>query len=277
MNIKHAVRAALVIGGMVAATAAQAAIDLPSTGNGSLVLFVLNSTNNTVYARDLGPNVDDIITQGTGAGSTGDPALGTTPGVFSLNYSLNVAADGVLDGFLNDNDTFTWAVLGSDTVGGTSFSAPRRFAFTSPIELNSSNTPLNSGLATLGTSQNTFWNQVSATLGSQTSFVAPLGAAGGAIDYALLNNFFNQLPGDATNGLGTTQNFYLLTNSTGGNPTQARTFVLNDLELTTDGNLVAHGGVSEVPLPAAVWLLGSGLMGLAGIGRRRRNGVQAAA
>jgi hypothetical protein len=29
-----------------------------------------------------------------------------------------------------------------------------------------------------------------------------------------------------------------------------------------------------VPLPAAVWLLGSGLMGLAGVGRRRK--VQAA-
>jgi hypothetical protein len=33
-------------------------------------------------------------------------------------------------------------------------------------------------------------------------------------------------------------------------------------------NIVAEA--APVPLPAAVWLLGSGLMGLIGVGRRRR-------
>ena len=35
-------------------------------------------------------------------------------------------------------------------------------------------------------------------------------------------------------------------------------------------NLSAPGLVSEVPVPAAVWLFGSGLIGLAGIARRRK-------
>ena len=44
--------------------------------------------------------------------------------------------------------------------------------------------------------------------------------------------------------------------------------------LSTSGDLtynIASAGTAPVPLPAAVWLLGSGLLGMAGIGRRRRN------
>jgi hypothetical protein len=45
--------------------------------------------------------------------------------------------------------------------------------------------------------------------------------------------------------------------------------------LSTSGdltyNIAAAGGTAPVPLPAAIWLLGSGLLGMAGIGRRRRN------
>jgi hypothetical protein len=39
--------------------------------------------------------------------------------------------------------------------------------------------------------------------------------------------------------------------------------------LTSTGTLEAAG--APVPLPAAIWLFGSGLLGLAGIGRRRIN------
>jgi hypothetical protein len=42
-------------------------------------------------------------------------------------------------------------------------------------------------------------------------------------------------------------------------------FSLANDTLTFTGN----GGNTPVPLPAAVWLLGSGLLGLAGVGRRR--------
>ena len=44
--------------------------------------------------------------------------------------------------------------------------------------------------------------------------------------------------------------------------------------LSSTGDLtwnVLLGTVSAVPLPAAVWLLGSGLLGMAGIARRRRS------
>ena len=35
-------------------------------------------------------------------------------------------------------------------------------------------------------------------------------------------------------------------------------------------NLTSEGGISAVPLPSAVWLMGSGLIGLAGIARRKK-------
>lgn len=40
-------------------------------------------------------------------------------------------------------------------------------------------------------------------------------------------------------------------------------------DLTTSGQLTYNIAVAPVPLPAAVWLFGSGLLGLLGVGRRR--------
>ena len=49
------------------------------------------------------------------------------------------------------------------------------------------------------------------------------------------------------------------------------------LSATGDLTYTIPGVVSAVPLPAAVWLLGSGLLGLAGIGRRKKAAVGVAA
>jgi len=49
------------------------------------------------------------------------------------------------------------------------------------------------------------------------------------------------------------------------------------LSATGDLTYTIPGAVSAVPLPAAVWLLGSGLLGLAGIGRRKKAAVGVAA
>ena len=40
---------------------------------------------------------------------------------------------------------------------------------------------------------------------------------------------------------------------------------------TTDTDFPVSGGTSVIPVPAAVWLFGSGLIGLVGVARRRRN------
>jgi len=72
--------------------------------------------------------------------------------------------------------------------------------------------------------------------------------------------------------VGTPQNFFYLTG----------TGTLGHATPTLEGTMSFSGGVltftsnntgAPVPLPAAVWLLGSGLAGLVGVGRRRRSAV----
>jgi hypothetical protein len=274
ISIKHAVRAAIVAGAMVAASAAQA-LDLPASGNGSLVLFVTNTTTNQVYARDLGLHVDDLITQGTGAGQNGDPAFGA---VNTLNLSLNtIGPDATLTSFLGTGSTseFTWNIIGGDSIGNNSFLTARRFAFTSP-SVNVT-PPANTILGTLGTAEGNLFNQVNATLAGNNSIVAAAGQTGGAIDITLVNGHFGQSPQSTVGALDSSLNFYLFSSAAGGNATPSRLFVFNDLQLSATG-ILSSVASTEVPLPAAVWLFGSGLLGMAGIGRRRKlaNGQQTA-
>jgi len=57
-----------------------------------------------------------------------------------------------------------------------------------------------------------------------------------------------------------------------GNGSLLQSYSLGQVELLSNGTLetVAAATTSAVPLPAGVWLIGSGLLGLAGIGRRRQ-------
>jgi hypothetical protein len=45
--------------------------------------------------------------------------------------------------------------------------------------------------------------------------------------------------------------------------------VLGTVSLTANGLVFSSTQTAPVPLPAAIWLLGSGLLGLFGIGRRK--------
>jgi hypothetical protein len=72
------------------------------------------------------------------------------------------------------------------------------------------------------------------------------------------------------NAVGSSAAFYGITDNN-STSTQVQSYVLGSLELYANGTLatLSSGGGSSVPIPAAVWLFGSGLLGLAGIGRRR--------
>ena len=60
-----------------------------------------------------------------------------------------------------------------------------------------------------------------------------------------------------------------LVNAGNGGTGQAQVYDIGSILLSTAGVLTFTANTSTVPLPPAVWLLGSGLLGLAGVGRRR--------
>jgi hypothetical protein len=67
-------------------------------------------------------------------------------------------------------------------------------------------------------------------------------------------------------GLGTAFNLYGVT----ATDTNLALSVLGTATLTANGvTFAAASSGTPVPLPAAIWLLGSGLLGLAGVGRRK--------
>ncbi len=60
---------------------------------------------------------------------------------------------------------------------------------------------------------------------------------------------------------------------TGNNGTgNIQSYVLGNVSMADNGTVTftGNGGPPPVPLPAAVWLFGSGVLGLVGVSRRRK-------
>jgi hypothetical protein len=281
ITFRKMVAASVLAVAALGAVTAHADVADPTTGNGELTLFVKNNVTGEVYARGLQINIDSIIAQGTGAGQTGDPSY---TGPTTLSYSFApIGADGTLTSFLSTGATgdFSWGILAGDSVGTTGSSSspasPRRFVISTLANLDTGVAISNSGLSLEGTSQNSFFAALNVNLPDPAgSSVRGFGSAGGLWGATgsigeLAPTFFNQAPNQANGALGTdVLNFYVLSSGGTTNPSLARVYILNDVQLDANGTLHMVVSAAPVPLPAAVWLLGSGLLGLIGVGRRRR-------
>lgn len=279
--VRLAVAATLLSSAAIAPAFADTA--LPNTGNGEAVLYIRNTTNDTVYVRGLGQNLDSLLTQSqiASSGYSGTP-ITESGGLATLTH------DAALTTFLQSaGGNIEWAVLGGDSIfdssTGVKNSGELRYITTTQQTLTGTPSVTNLNL------KSTFGNLLATTQtpanGAINSGVVDdkksgVGAAGQIWSPNVLpnpQNWYGNGLSNVTTGFGTANLYMLATNGlttgTGGsNGTQAEVYQFASLTLQSNGDLI---GVSQVPLPAAVWLFGSGLLGLAGIGRRRSAGAAA--
>jgi hypothetical protein len=270
------------VGLALAASSAHADVFLPSTGDGELTLFVRNDVTGEVYARGLQVRIDSVLSQAQiDAGYTGDAELGL---VQQIGYALgSVGPDANLSGFLATAGTFTWTIMAGDNSGLNSATPnARRYLTTTTTTWDDTNP----NIVTNGNLAST-WNQLQQTL---VTLNGVLGGAEGSGDSTAANGQWRQVgmtpgaimgnwagagPNTATD-LGTAAHLYVLTSGGGATSTLVRTYQGLDVILNADGTLSAVVVAPPVPLPAAAWMLLSGLVTLAGVGRRKIAAVAAA-
>jgi hypothetical protein len=254
---------------------AHATIADSTTGNGELFFSIYDTASQTSYTRDLGVTVDSFVTA-PGGTTVSAPAF------------LSFAADSTLSSFLGtfgSTASLLWNIGAMDGVGNHRYltTAPSMpgASGASPTLTNAALTVLKSAdvfvsnTNTLGTHPGT-----TAVNGSNTASVSINGAdffAGGASwgnNWGGKGNFT-----DTTTGLNTASLFWLLfTNPAGAvnsSVVRSQYAQVGTWNLASNGDLTFGTQVAAVPVPAAVWLLGSGLFGLVGVARRRQGKLAA--
>jgi hypothetical protein len=109
--------------------------------------------------------------------------------------------------------------------------------------------------------------------GANADVLAPSANGAGGWDPTILvanaSNWYSNGPTNLVNGLGTSAKLYGVTADSFVSTNLVGTSVLGNVTLSAAGLVFSAVTTAPVPLPAAIWLLGSGLLGLFGIGRRK--------
>ena len=257
-----------------AAGAAQAGI---TTGNNpSLNLIAFNTVTNAWYIRDLGylmnsflpSDVTTLSGDGGGAAVTGDK---TPEAGLLLNGTTNANfADTSFSSWLSSQNSadVRWMVSGADSVGATATN--RKRAIVSSVVAETATNGQLDGYTASGNAGNLF--ALTGDFGLSAS--ADSGATSG-----MFTNF--GLGADGLASIGQSAGLFYFARSTATSSTAVlasggqfgNSLGYATVTLEADGDFVyslAGAPVSEVPIPAAAWLLGTGLFGLVGMARRRK-------
>jgi hypothetical protein len=257
MTFKSKILAAAIAAVALAGTAHAASPNPPSSGNGDLVLYAWDTNPNATvpnqsYAIDTGISLSSILTF-TGSETFNLTGSSVFQGLFGSGVGSDAASGFVDFTLLAGNDKTANPILVSgasstpvwvpgqtqvgsvdawaDTAAGNLISSTNEYSLTASIPGNG---------VTLGTNLLGFTgaNDDSVAGGTALSLYESVSVPNGGTPKAPILN-----PAAVT-ALGITA------------------------QLFADGELIISAPAAT-PLPAAAWLLGSGLLGLFGIGRRR--------
>lgn len=261
--IKLSVASALAFG----AVAAHASIAVPSTGASDAILFaeVVNSSGSAVasYAGDTGVSINTLL--GGLSGST--TVLGS-----DANLAKLFAADA-------SGDSIVWAVEGGQYTQSNSTTNWKNAGVAQFLTTVSGNDTA-SKLANDNTANLVHWatlsqdvTQINTNSGGANSVEGPVPATAGVWDAVnpttTSSGWYGNGPVTSNTTGGGAENLYYVT---GGGSTGAKVAFssIATASLSASGlTLSGAGSPPPVPLPPAVWLLGSGLLGLAGVARRK--------
>jgi hypothetical protein len=274
MNIlvKSAVAGALALG----ATGAYA-MGVPSTNSSDLVLVVENTTTNATYAFDTGISIDSVLPTTSIVKGT---SLGTTiPGVSQTFTAAQLTG---LSAFLATSPASgdSWTIEAGQFNGGgtaTSTNGNSNAVGAAKMIFSSSGGTINNGvvsgfvLANLTAFENGINNDVN-TGGLLNGLTTSNNVSGSGLYPLGAQQKYGIVGAPDLSAVGVPAQLF---GFTGSATTGALTsYILGSATWAADGSLTITGnGTSAVPLPAAVWLFGSGLMGLVGVSRRRKAAV----
>lgn len=256
----------LLVAAMTVAVAgnAAAAIAPGSSGNGELFLSVYDTVALTSYTRDLGIDMNTFLTNGSTAG-------------YSLNYAADATLASAFTGF-STNANLLWNVAALDSTGGTIVGG-QRYLSTTNASLATIKTTSNSKLTGGFSLVNDYVNAVNGVDVDSTTNNSSVHASVDGYSYfgnGFMNNWRGKASFNSTAAVGQSLGFFALqaSSTSGLSGISATQFASADGNATwalgTNGTLSYNvPAPAAVPVPAAAWLFGSGLIGLVGVSRRK--------